>query len=253
MQEKEIKEADKERYSQIVQEEQGCQCTCCGPSTLDRAEALGYSIKDLKCIPDEAILGLGCGNPVGLAELKPGEVVLDLGSGAGIDVFLAANKVGPQGKAIGVDMTEEMVQKAQSLAQKHGYDNIEFRLGEIEALPIEDDSIDIIISNCVINLAPDKSKVFREAHRVLKPGGRLVVSDIVTEGELPQSIRQDLNAWSVCVAGAEEQQKYLQKLETAGFTEIQVTSKKEFYFQHEDEKTLHKILSVTVKACKSRQ
>jgi SAM-dependent methyltransferase len=197
-------------------------------------------------------MGLGCGNPTAIADLKAGEAVLDLGSGAGVDVFLAANKVGPTGRVIGVDMTEEMVGKATSTARDHGYRNVEFRLGEIEKLPVQDESVDAIISNCVINLSPDKSKVFREAHRVLKPGGRLTVSDIVSEGALPDEIKGDSNAWACCIGGALEHQEYLEKIKKAGFKDVQVLSSREFYLEGEGSQALTKLLSITVKAYKRK-
>jgi SAM-dependent methyltransferase len=220
---------------------------------LLQAKAVGYSREDLEHIPQEAIMGLGCGNPTAIADLKTGEVVLDLGSGAGVDVFLAANRVGPTGRVIGIDMTEEMVDKAKGIAREHGYHNVEFRLGEIEKLPVEDDSVDAIISNCVINLSPDKSRVFREAYRVLKPGGRLTVSDIVSEGVLPDKIKSDSNAWACCIGGALEQQEYLDKIRKAGFKDMQVLSSKEFYIEGEESQALTKLLSIAVKAYKMRK
>jgi ubiquinone/menaquinone biosynthesis C-methylase UbiE len=167
---------------------------------------------------------LGCGSPVTAADLKEGETVLDLGSGAGMDVFLSANTVGVSGKVIGVDMTDAMVKKATSIARREGYTNVEFCLGEIEKLPFDDNYVDVVISNCVINLSTDKAKVFREAFRVLKPGGRLVVSDIVSDGELPREIRNNLDLWAGCVAGALEQQEYLDLIKTAGFVNLQIKS-----------------------------
>ncbi len=253
MKKKEIKDVVKERYSQIAsQKQQSCcsSCSCSGADLLSQVEAIGYSAEDLAHVPEEAILGLGCGNPTAITELKAGEVVLDLGSGAGIDVFLAANKVGPTGRVIGVDMTKEMVDKAKDIAKSYGYPNVEFRLGEIEELPIDDKSVDVIISNCVINLSPDKSKVFREAHRVLKPGGRLIVSDIVAERTLPDEIKQDPNAWAACIAGALEQQEYLGKIQKAGFEDVQVVSKREFYIESKESKAMEKLLSIVVKAYK---
>ena len=252
MEEKEIKEVVKGRYAQLAKQDKESCCSSCGGgvSPLIKAEAVGYSRKDLADIPEETIMGLGCGNPTAIAELKTGEVVLDLGSGAGVDVFLAANKVGPTGKAIGIDMTKEMVDKAEEIAGNYGYRNVEFRLGEMEKLPVEDESVDIIISNCVINLSPDKSKVFQEAYRVLKPEGRLTVSDIVSEGALPSEIKNDLNAWACCIAGALEQQEYLREIKEAGFEDVQVLSSKEFYIEGEGSQALGKLLSVTVKAYK---
>jgi arsenite methyltransferase len=249
---KEIKEVVKGRYAQIAkQDQESCCPSCgCGVSPAVQAQAIGYLKEDLEHVPEEAIMGLGCGNPTAIADLKAGEVVLDLGSGAGVDVFLAANKVGPTGRVIGVDMTEEMVDKAKSTARDYGYHNVEFRLGEIEKLPVEDKSVDAIISNCVINLSPDKSKVFQEAYRALKPGGRLMVSDIVSEGALPDEIKTDSNAWSCCIGGALEQQEYLKEIREAGFEDVQVLSSKEFYIEGEESQALTKLLSITVRACK---
>jgi arsenite methyltransferase len=250
--EKEIKEAVKGRYARIAKQDQQSCCPSCGGGVgpLSKAEVIGYSKEDLEHIPEETVMGLGCGNPTAIAELKAGEVVLDLGSGAGVDVFLAANKVGPTGRVIGVDMTEEMVDKARSIASDHGYHNVEFRLGEIEKLPVEDKSVDAVISNCVINLSPDKSKVFREAYRVLKPGGRLTISDIVSEGKLPAEIRNNLDAWACCIGGALEQQEYLRDIKGAGFEDVQVLSSKEFYIEGEENQPPTKFLSITVKAYK---
>jgi arsenite methyltransferase len=250
--EKEIKEVVKGRYAQIAkQAQQSCCPSCgCGVSPLSQAEVIGYSRKDLEHIPEETIMGLGCGNPTAIAELKEGEAVLDLGSGAGVDVFLAANKVGPTGRVIGVDMTEEMVDKAKSIARDHGYHNVEFRLGEIEKLPVEDKSVDAVISNCVINLSPDKSKVFQEAYRALKPGGRLTVSDIVSEGALPNEIKSDSNAWACCIGGALEQQEYLREIKEAGFKDVEVVSSRGFYIENKANQTKEKLLSITVKAYK---
>jgi len=252
MKEKEIKEVVKGRYAQLAKQDQESCCSSCGGgvSPLAQAEAIGYLRKDLADIPEETIMGLGCGNPTAMADLEAGEVVLDLGSGAGVDVFLAANKVGATGKAIGVDMTKEMVDKAKGIARSHGYHNVEFRLGEMERLPVGDDSVDIVISNCVINLSPDKSKVFQEAYRVLKPKGRLIVSDIVSEGALPDEIRDNPDAWACCIGGALEQQEYLEEIKKAGFEDVQVLSSKEFYIEGEGSQALTKLLSITVKACK---
>lgn len=252
MKKREIKKVVKGRYARIArQDQESCCPSCgCGSSALLQAKAVGYSTEDLKHIPQDSIMGLGCGNPAAIADLREGEIVLDLGSGAGVDVFLAANKVGHAGRVIGIDMTEEMVERARTIANEHGYGNVEFRVGEIERLPLEDDCVDVVISNCVINLSPDKAKVFREAYRVLKPGGRLTVSDIVSEGPLPDAIKNDLNAWTCCIAGALEKQEYLSKIEEAGFEDVQVLSSKEFYVEGERSQTLTKLLSITVGACK---
>jgi ubiquinone/menaquinone biosynthesis C-methylase UbiE len=169
-------------------------------------------------------MGLGCGNPVALASLKTGETILDLGSGGGIDVFLAAQRVGPNGKVIGVDMTQAMITTATATAQQYGYANVEFRLGEIEQLPVDDASVDVIISNCVINLSPDKARVFKEAYRVLKPNGRILISDIVTEGALPEKIKSSFAAWAGCVAGALEKQQYLDIIRNTGFQNVRIVS-----------------------------
>jgi len=252
MKEKEIKEVVKGRYARIAKQDQESCCPSCGcgvnPSV--QAQAIGYLKEDLEHVPEEAIMGLGCGNPTAIADLKTGEVVLDLGSGAGVDVFLAANRVGPTGRVIGVDMTEEMVDRAKNIARDHGYHNVEFRLGEIEKLPVEDESVDVISSNCVINLSSDKSKVFQEAYRVLKPKGRLIVSDIVSEGALPDEIKTDSNAWACCIGGALEHQEYLREIKKAGFEDVQVLSSKEFYIEGEGSQALTKLLSITVKAFK---
>jgi arsenite methyltransferase len=250
MEEKEVKEYVKKRYSEIAQSREPCCATaCCTPSTADVALRIGYSEEDLKNIPEASSMGLGCGNPVALAGLKAGEIVVDLGAGGGIDVFLAAKKVGAKGKIIGVDMTEEMVSKARATASKYGYENVEFRLGEIEALPINDESVDVIISNCVINLSPDKEKVFQEAYRVLRPSGRILISDIVTEGELPEEVRKSFDAWAGCVAGALEKSQYLDTIRRAGFKDIEIVS--ESTYDLDVSKDLRgKITSVQVEAHK---
>jgi arsenite methyltransferase len=218
----ELKKVLKKTYGTIAQKE-GCGCGCgtssCGPNI---SEKLGYAGKDLEKVPEGADLGLGCGNPTAFASLREGETVLDLGSGPGLDCFLAADKVGKAGRVIGVDMTPEMIAKARANAQKSNTTNVEFRLGEIEKLPVDDNSVDVIISNCVINLAPDKAKVFREAFRVLKPGGRLMVSDIVLNGELPEWVRESVTAYSACVSGAEKKDRYLEKMRQAGFENITI-------------------------------
>jgi arsenite methyltransferase len=186
------------------------------------SKTIGYSDEQLGAIPQGADLGLGCGNPTALASLQPGETVLDLGSGGGIDCFLAAEAVGPAGRAIGVDMTAEMIERARENARNSGADNVEFRLGEIEHLPAADRSADVIISNCVVNLSPDKPQVFREAFRVLKPGGRLFISDIVLLKPLPDEVKESIEAYVGCVAGASMKAEYLGAIEAAGFQNIEV-------------------------------
>jgi len=226
-----IKKHVKKRYAEVAKGTSCCEATtCCSPSSrTSYTRMIGYSDEELKGLPDSAIRTVaGCGNPTALAGLKEGEVVLDLGSGGGIDVFLAAKKVGPKGKVIGVDMTEEMIQLAKKNAERMKTENVEFRLGEIENLPVEDGTVDVIISNCVINLSPDKDKVFSEAFRVLKPGGRMLISDIVTQGELPTEIREDPEMWAACVAGALDEADYLQKIRNAGFEKVRVLARNNF-------------------------
>ena len=189
---------------------------------------IGYRPEDLQAVPDGANLGLGCGNPVALASLQAGETVVDLGAGAGFDCFLAAKAVGEKGRVIGVDMTPAMIDRARANARKGGYGNVEFRLGEIENLPVADNTADIIISNCVINLSPDKERVFREASRVLKPGGRLMVSDIVLLKELPPALHDSVAAYTGCVAGALMKDEYLQKITAAGFREVRIIAESLF-------------------------
>ncbi len=251
MDEKEIKEFVKGRYSKIATKEESS-CSCCSgvDLTIEKAKAAGYTLEDIKSIPEEAVFGLGCGNPTALAELKEGETVLDLGSGGGIDVFLAANKVGESGKVIGVDMTEEMVETAVKNAEEGKYENVEFKLGEIENLPIDDGSVDVIISNCVINLTPDKSVAYKEAFRVLKLGGRILVSDLVTEGNMPEELKRSFDAWSSCIAGAMEKQSYLDTIKEAGFKDIQIVEQHFFTEPNMDERLVGKITSVQIKALK---
>jgi arsenite methyltransferase len=207
----------------------GCGCGCgCGPqgAVSVASEQLGYDRQELSSIPEEADMGLGCGNPTAIAGLRPGETVVDLGSGGGIDCFLAAGKVGPTGKVIGVDMTREMIDRARKAAGKSPHTNVEFRLGEIENLPVRDGEADVIISNCVINLSPDKGRVFREAFRALKPGGRLLVSDIVLSGDLPEKARSSMALWASCVSGAVLEKDYLGLMKEAGFEDVSIVSRK---------------------------
>ncbi len=223
-----IKEKVREKYGDIAGA--GSQCGCCGPSisTRDLGKLAGYSDGDLASIPEGANLGLGCGNPTALGAISKGDTVLDLGSGAGIDCFLAAQKAGETGTVIGVDMTPEMISRARDNAAKAGYNNVEFRLGEIENLPVEDDTVDVVISNCVINLSPDKAAVFREAYRVMKPGGRFMVSDIVVTAELPDRVRESIHAYVGCVAGAELKERYLAMMEKSGFRNIRILGESAF-------------------------
>ena len=258
METKKVKEYVKKRYGKIAEKEHSSCCSsgccssssCCSSPPKHVEQKIGYSPDDLESVPEDSVLGLGCGNPVALASLKEGETVLDLGSGGGIDVFLAAKKIGPTGKVIGVDMTEEMVERAKTTASNHGYTNVEFRLGEIENLPVEDETVDVIISNCVINLSPDKLKVFQEAYRVLKPNGKLMVSDIVTEGKLPEEIRKSFDAWAECVAGALERSDYLNKIADAGFQNVKVVSQKPYTIEVSPE-LMGKIVSIQVEAHKT--
>ena len=233
MKEADVKKFVKAGYANIAKK--GDSCCSCGPSccgSTNTAEAInkqiGYSEEDMQAVPEGANLGLGCGNPIALASLEEGETVLDLGSGGGFDCFLAAQKVGKNGRVIGVDMTPEMIEKARENKQKGGYDNVEFRLGEIENLPVADNSVDVIISNCVINLSPDKKKVFNEVFRVLKPGGRLMVSDIVLLKPLPDVIRNSIEAYVGCVAGASLRDEYLEAIRIAGFEDIGIVDEEVF-------------------------
>ncbi len=221
----EMKKAVREGYGEIARRaKSGCGC---GPVTRVTPEHIGYSAEQVDSVPEHANLGLGCGNPTAIADLKPGEVVLDLGSGGGFDCFLAANAVGPEGRVIGVDMTPDMIDIATGNAERGGYNNVEFRLGEIEALPAADAEVDVILSNCVINLVPDKAKAFAEACRVLKPGGRLHVSDIVFAAEPPECLLNDIAAYVGCVAGAVLREEYLGAMAEAGFRDIQVEAERD--------------------------
>ena len=223
----------REHYGKVATRQGGCGCapTCCSTEETDTSDpaelsqALGYSAHDTSSVPEGANLGLGCGNPLAIALLKPGQTVLDLGSGAGFDAFLAAKAVGPKGRVVGVDMTPEMLAKARKNQTMGDYHNVEFRLGEIENLPVADRSIDVIISNCVINLSPEKTRVFREAFRVLKPGGRLAISDIVALHPLPEPLRADLALHAGCVAGASTISELNQALLDAGFQSVGIAPK----------------------------
>jgi arsenite methyltransferase len=232
--EEKVKKIVREGYAKIAKNGKSCcnATTSCGSNTSslneDISRRIGYSEEEIGSVPEGANLGLGCGNPVALASLKKGQTVLDLGSGGGFDCFLAANRVGKAGKVIGVDMTPEMIDKARENARRAKYENVEFRLGEIENLPAADDTVDVVISNCVINLSPNKKRVFEEAFRVLKPNGRLMVSDIVLLRKLPEIIRRNVQAYIGCLSGAEMKDKYLQMIKDAGFQEVKVVEENSF-------------------------
>jgi len=219
MKRNEIKKEVKKRYGQFA--EQGSSC-CPDYSCCD----IGYSIEEIKDLPsDISEFSLGCGNPVALADIRKGETVLDIGSGGGLDVFLASKRVGPEGKVIGLDMTEQMVEKARKNAIKGNYNNVEFKLGEIENIPVKDNSIDLVMSNCVINLVPDKEKAYREIYRILKPGGRFVISDLVTEKELDESTRNNPEKLVACVGGALTEKGYIGAIKKSGFKNVNILKK----------------------------
>lgn len=234
VEEEKVKKIVREGYAKIAKKEKSC---CDTPASCrsngsdvnkEITKRIGYTEEEIGSVPEGANLGLGCGNPVALASLKKGQTVLDLGSGGGFDCFLAANRVGKGGKVIGVDMTPEMLDKARENARKSKYENVEFRLGEIENLPVADGTVDVVISNCVINLSPNKRRVFEEAFRVLKPNGRLMVSDIVLLKQLPEIIRKNVQAYIGCLSGAEMKNKYLQMIKDAGFQEVKVVEENYF-------------------------
>lgn len=233
MEQGEIRKAVRDGYGKIAKNSGSCclpgaSCGCGGTSVETISQGVGYTPEEMQTVPEGANLGLGCGNPVALASLKEGETVVDLGSGAGFDAFLSARAVGKSGRVIGVDMTPEMVDKARGNARKGDYGNVEFRLGEIENLPVADRTADVIISNCVINLSPDKERVFREAFRVLKPGGRLMVSDIVLLNRLSAALEESIEAYVGCVAGAVMKEDYLRAIREAGFEDIQIVGETTF-------------------------
>lgn len=248
----EVRQAVRQLYSHTASGCCGSSC-CCG-SAQDASHLMGYTAGELAAVPEGADLGLGCGNPQAIAALKSGEVVLDLGSGAGFDAFLAARQVGGQGHVIGVDMTPEMLSKARGNALTGGYQNVEFRLGEIEHLPVADNMVDVILSNCVINLSPDKPQVFREAFRVLKSGGRLAIADVVATAELPEHIRADLALHAGCIAGASTIAALEDMLLNAGFICIQISpregSRALISQWHQDPSVTEHILSATIEARK---
>jgi SAM-dependent methyltransferase len=229
-----IKSTVREKYGEIAKNKADCGCApgCCGgnsgATTRKIGEYIGYDAEALAAVPEGANLGLGCGNPLAHAGVRPGEVVLDLGSGAGMDAFLAAREVGPAGRVIGVDMTPDMIDRARENARKSGVANVDFRLGEIERLPVADASVDLVISNCVINLSTDKSAVFAEAFRVLKPGGRMVVSDLVLKQPLSDDVRHSVEAYVGCVAGASLQTEYLAMMREVGFKQVDVLEERSY-------------------------
>ena len=228
----EIKKNVRDGYAKAVTQKTSCCSTnsCCSSTAQAKniSKKVGYSDTEIDAVPEGANLGFGCGNPVAIASLKEGEIVLDLGSGAGFDSFLASPRVGPSGRVIGVDMTPEMLQRARANAKKGNYANVEFRLGEIEKLPVEDSSIDVIISNCVINLSPEKEKVFEEAFRVLRPGGRLMVSDLVLVKDLPDIIKESVEAYVGCLSGAIMKDEYLGFIKNAGFRDVKIVSQSNY-------------------------
>lgn len=246
MKEEKVHKVVRERYGKIAKTKtEPCGCGCASTS-----QQVGYSKGELASVPEGADLNLGCGNPIALASLKEGETVIDLGSGGGLDCFLAAKKVGAKGKVIGIDMTAEMLERARTNAKKGSYKNVEFRLGEIENMPIGDNTADIIISNCVINLSPDKQRVFNEAFRVLKPKGRLMISDMVLLKELPDNVANSVLAYVGCVAGADLKQDYLGKIKQAGFGKVEVVAENhlpEMFLEEPDVKAFVKEQKMTKK------
>lgn len=253
--EREIKEVVQSKYGAIAA---GKSASCCGgggDTTTASAAALGYSTEQMAGMPEGADLGLGCGNPIDIAEPQAGETILDLGSGAGIDCFVVARAVGSSGHVIGVDMTQEMIDKARANASRAGL-TVDFRLGEIEKLPVESGTVDAVISNCVVNLSPDKPRVFAEAYRVLKPGGRLAISDIVLESELPPAVRDSVEAYVGCVAGALLRDEYLGLIRDAGFENLEVVRQNRYAGSGGcapagvDDASLTKVLSIGVRARK---
>jgi SAM-dependent methyltransferase len=227
MKEEEAKRVVRKGYAKIARKGKCC-CSSTSDVSKEISRRIGYSEEEMGSVPEGANLDLGCGNPVALASLKEGQTILDLGSGGGFDCFLAANRVGKSGKVIGVDMTPEMIDKARENTRKGEFENVEFRLGEIENLPVADGTVDVVISNCVINLSPDKERVFEEAFRVLKRNGRLMVSDIVLLKKLPEIIRKSVQAYIWCLSGAEMKDKYLKMIEDAGFQEVKIVEEDHF-------------------------
>lgn len=250
-QKQEIKEFVKNWYSQVAKGE-----SCCSNTNIASLKTIGYSDEEIKNLPTTVTgTSCGCGNPVGLTDLRVGETVLDIGAGGGIDCFLAAEKVGPKGKVIGIDLSEEMIKLAKKNAEKMNHKNVEFKLGDMENLPVENETIDVIISNCVINLAPDKQKVFNEAHRALKLGGRMMISDIVTDKQLPKWLQKSLEAHAACVGGALREQDYIEKIKQAGFKDVAVVSKRKLKILRKEGESLseieHSVYHIDVRAVKA--
>lgn len=259
MKKAETKKIVRENYARVAVKRSSCcgpENTCCGTSDTSRgiSQKIGYTKDELRSVPEGADLGLGCGNPVAIASLKEGETVLDLGSGPGLDCFLAAGKVGTNGKVIGIDMTAEMIEKARENAAKGNYANVEFRLGEIENIPVADNSVDVVISNCVINLSPEKDRVFRETFRVLKPGGRIMVSDVVLSSPLPDFIKNSVDAYVGCISGAITKTEYLDTVKAAGFQDVcivdEVNVPVEEWMNDPIVKTITEKMNVTIEQAK---
>ncbi len=252
MDDQELKQAVRESYAEIAKQDSSCcdtssSCGCGGVASPEIASKnIGYADKDIRTVPEGSNLGLGCGNPTGIASLEEGETILDLGSGAGFDAFIAAKKVGERGKVIGVDMTPEMIDKARKNTEKGNYKNVEFRLGEIENLPVSNNSVDVVISNCVINLSTNKERVFQETFRVLRPGGRFIISDIVLSKDLPDSIKNSIAAYAGCVSGAIQKEEYLKVIKETGFKDIDIISEFKVPVGNIPDATL----SITVKGTK---
>lgn len=248
--EKDIKRFIKKQYAKVARK--ASQTSDFGVSNpIEQAKSTGYSEQEISSVPEEAVMGMGCGNPIELAELKDGETVLDLGCGGGLDAFLAANKVGQKGKVIGIDMTPEMIKKAAENAVKGNYRNVEFKLGEIENLPVEDSCVDVAISNCVINHSPDKLATFKEVFRVLKPSGRILIADLVTEGEFAEDVLDSMDKiWAEWIAGALGKQEYLNTVREAGFRNVAIAAEKLFSMSQMDDRLKGKIISIQVKAYK---
>jgi SAM-dependent methyltransferase len=252
MEDQKLKEAIRESYAAVANQEASC-CTSagCGCTGIESpavvSKNIGYSDNEIKTVPEGSNLGLGCGNPTAIASLKEGETVLDLGSGAGFDSFIAAKKVGETGKVIGVDMTPEMISKARRNAQKGEYGNVEFRFGEIENLPVADSSVNVVISNCVINLSTNKERTFQEAYRVLKPGGRLMISDIVLSEELPDTVRKSIAAYTGCISGAVLKEQYIGMIKKVGFKDVEIMNE----FNISIPTIAESVISATVKGTKN--